>query len=99
MMLSNQFTNSTFRELIRHGQTSVTGSDLNRSALERSRGKEEITPGEVKVENWGVLGEVVAKQEVLTVSSHVRIVSHIHLLQCCLIHQLSKVPDGNGTIW
>ena len=100
LMLRNQFTQSIIRELIilTAFHASVTGSDLNRSALKRSRGKEEITPGEVKVKDGGVLGEVVAQQEVLAVPPHVRIVRHIHLLQCCLVHQLSKIPDSDCTI-
>ena len=100
-MFPNEFTKSKFREpiLLKTCHASVTGSNLITSALKRSRGKQEIAPGEVEMEDRGVLGEVVAQQEVLAVPAHVRVVRHIHLLQSCLVHQLSKVPDGNGTIW
>ena len=52
----------SFREpiLVKTCHASVTGSNLNTSAVKRSRGEQEIAPCEVKMEHWGVLGEIVA---------------------------------------
>ena len=53
----------------------------------------------MQMKNWSILGPVASEHHLLGVFHHIRIVSHVHVLQCGFIGQLREIPNGDGRIF
>ena len=78
----------------RHGCTFLH-SELS---LKRTGGKQEISSRKMQMENWSILGPVAPEHHLLRVLHHIRIVSHVHVLQCCFVSQLREIPNSDGRV-
>merc|ERR1719189_2565370 len=72
---------------------------IHELSLKRTGSKQEISSRKMQVKNWSILGPVTSQHHLLGVFHHIRIVSHVHVLQCCFIGQLREIPNSDGGIY